>query len=365
MQASTDDNAESNELSSLDGDQVKQSLQSWSRELGFQQLDISDVELAEDERKLNDWLDRGMHADMDYMGAHGTKRTRPAELVPGTLSVISVRINYLTEPNALAAEALQRTEQGYISRYALGRDYHKLIRKKLQKLANKLHELIGPFGYRVFTDSAPVMERALARKAGLGWVGKHTNLIERHTGSWFFLGEIYTDLALPLSNTQSGNYCGSCTACLDICPTQAIVAPYVVDARRCISYQTIENKGLIPEELRRGIGNRIFGCDDCQLVCPWNRYAKLSTESAFAPRAWLKNIDLLELFAWSEAQFDKNTQGSAIRRISYEQWLRNLAIAIGNAPKKAQYTSALKARLDKASPMLKEHLEWAITRQAQ
>ena len=365
MQASTDDNAEGNELSSLDGDQVKQSLQSWSRELGFQQLDISDVELAEDERKLNDWLDRGMHADMDYMGAHGTKRTRPAELVPGTLSVISVRINYLTEPNALAAEALQRTEQGYISRYALGRDYHKLIRKKLQKLANKLHELIGPFGYRVFTDSAPVMERALARKAGLGWVGKHTNLIERHTGSWFFLGEIYTDLALPLSNTQSGNYCGSCTACLDICPTQAIVAPYVVDARRCISYQTIENKGLIPEELRSGIGNRIFGCDDCQLVCPWNRYAKLSTESAFAPRAWLKNIDLLELFAWSEAQFDKNTQGSAIRRISYEQWLRNLAIAIGNAPKKAQYTSALKARLDKASPMLKEHLEWARTRQAQ
>ena len=364
MRPESDAEISNSDSSLLSGDQVKQHLQTWSRELGFQQLDISDVELGEDEQKLADWLNQGLNADMDYMQAHGIKRTRPAELVPGTISVISVRINYLTEPNATAAAALKNAHQGYISRYALGRDYHKLIRKKLQKLATKLSELIGPFGYRVFTDSAPVMERALARKAGLGWVGKHTNLIERHTGSWFFLGEIYTDLELPISHVQSGNYCGSCTACLEICPTQAIIAPYVVDARRCISYQTIENKGRIPVELRAGIGNRIFGCDDCQLACPWNRYAKLSTEPAFAPRSELKNIDLLELFSWSEEQFESTTRGSAIRRISYEQWLRNLAVAIGNAPKKAQYITALKARLDQASSMLKEHLDWALQKQA-
>ena len=348
----------------IDAKQIKQQLQVWALALGFQQLDISNTTLDEDEQRLQNWLDNGMQADMTYMAAHGIKRTRPAELVPGTISVISVRINYLTEPNANATKALRNTEQGYISRYALGRDYHKLIRKKLQKLANKLSDLIGPFGYRVFTDSAPVMERALARKAGLGWVGKHTNLIERHTGSWFFLGEIYTDLELPISSVQSGNYCGSCTACLDICPTQAIVAPYVVDARRCISYQTIENKGAIPHELREGIGNRVFGCDDCQLICPWNRYAKLSTEPAFTPREALKNTDLLELFSWSKQQFESHTLGSPIRRISYEQWLRNIAVAIGNAPKKAQYRLALKSRLDHASPLLKEHLEWALCEQA-
>ena len=345
--------------------QVKKLLQKWSQELGFQQLDISDAELREDEKNLERWLDQGMHADMAYMRSHGTKRTRPEELVPGTVSVISVRINYLTEPNTAAARALEQKHLGYISRYALGRDYHKLIRKKLQKLATKLGELIGPFGYRVFTDSAPVMERALARKAGLGWVGKHTNLIERHNGSWFFLGEIYTDLKLPVNKSQSDNYCGSCTACIDICPTRAIVAPYVVDARRCISYQTIENKGSIAPELRRGIGNRVFGCDDCQLACPWNRYAKLSVERDFNPREKIKNISLLELFAWTKDEFEANTEGSAIRRISYEQWQRNIAIAIGNAPKKAEYTRALAARLDSASPLLKEHLQWALEEQAE
>ena len=365
MQITVDEEALDWQSDPPNPNQVFQLLQTWALELGFQQLAISDAELDDDEKKLAQWLDQGLHADMAYMHEHGTKRTRPAELVPGTISVITARINYLTEPNSAAASALERPHLGYISRYALGRDYHKLIRKKLQKLASRLSQLIGPFGYRVFTDSAPVMERALARKGGLGWVGKHTNLIERHTGSWFFLGEIYTDLRLPIRHAESPNYCGSCTACLEVCPTQAIIAPYVVDARRCISYQTIENKGVIPLTLRKNIGNRIFGCDDCQLVCPWNRYAKLSTEPAFAPREWLKNITLLELFSWTEAQFDKNTRGSAIRRISYEQWQRNLAIAMGNASPDPMYSEALKARLDNASLMLKEHLEWALKAQAQ
>ena len=347
----------------IDPHRIKKLLQTWGADLGFDSLDVCDTALADDERRLAEWVGQGLHADMAYMTKHGSKRTRPAELIPGTVSVISARINYLTDPNHHVAKTLENTDIGYISRYALGRDYHKLIRKKLQKLAKRLTEEIGPFGYRVFTDSAPVMERALARKAGLGWVGKHTNLIDRHTGSWFFIGEIYTDLKLPINLQESKNYCGSCTACIDICPTQAIVRPYVVDATRCISYQTIENKGSIPISLRAGIGNRIFGCDDCQLACPWNRYAKLATEAGFEPREQLADIDLLTLFSWSEDEFLANTEGSAIRRISHQQWLRNIAVAIGNAEKQPRYAAALRARLSEAKPPLKEHIEWALDKQ--
>ena len=352
-------------IDSIDPLRIKKLLQTWGTELGFDRLDVCDTDLGDDERRLAEWIAQGMHADMAYMTKHGTKRTRPAELVPDTISVISTRINYLTEPNQRALEALEKRDLGYISRYALGRDYHKLIRKKLQKLAQRLMEEIGPFGYRVFTDSAPVMERALARKAGLGWVGKHTNLIDRHTGSWFFIGEIYTDLKLPVNSLEPKNYCGSCTACIDICPTQAIVAPYIVDATRCISYQTIENKGAIPISLRADIGNRIFGCDDCQLVCPWNRYAKLATETAFKPREQLASIDLVSLFNWSEEEFLANTEGSAIRRINHQQWLRNIAVAIGNAEKSPRYVMALKQRLGDAKAPLKEHIEWALNRQTE
>ncbi|MEM7465278.1 MAG: tRNA epoxyqueuosine(34) reductase QueG [Pseudomonadota bacterium] len=342
---------------------VKQQLQNWATDLGFQQLDIANTELTQDEERLRQWLQNGLHADMDYMAAHGTKRTRAAELVEGTICVISARMNYLTQPNQSALKSLQRQNMGYVSQYALGRDYHKLLRKKLQKLASRLTDLIGPFGYRVFTDSAPVMERAFARKAGLGWTGKHTNILERHTGSWFFLGEIYTDLNLPINRHETKNYCGSCTACIDVCPTAAIVRPYVVDARRCISYQTIENKGTIPVELRNSIGNRIFGCDDCQLYCPWNRYAKLAVEPAFAPRENFRNADLLASFGWSEPEFLKKTEGSAIRRINHQQWLRNIAVAIGNAPANQKYINALKERLDTAAAILKEHIEWALNAQ--
>ena len=347
----------------LDRSSITKHLSSWASELGFQHIEISDAELTDDETRLNNWLRRGMHGSMDYMAAHGDKRTQPEELVNGTISIISARINYLSQPNNLAADALKDKRIGYISRYALGRDYHKLIRRKLQKLATKLAEHIGPFGYRVFTDSAPVMERAIARKAGLGWVGKHTNLINRQNGSWFFIGEIYTDLDLAPNQDPQTNYCGSCTACLDICPTQAIIGPYSVDARRCISYLTIENKASIPEEFRRDIGNRIFGCDDCQLVCPWNRYAKLTTEPAFKPRQNVSDIDLVELFNWTADDFEKNTRGSAIRRISYDQWTRNIAIAIGNAPKHPRYLEALRKRMGHTSPMVQEHLEWAIKEQ--
>lgn len=342
---------------------IKKQLSSWASELGFQRIDISDATLTDDEIRLERWLRDGMHGSMSYMADHGTKRTRPEELINGTISIISARINYLSQPNAQALEQLGDKTIGYISRYALGRDYHKLIRRKLQKLASRLADHIGPYGYRVFTDSAPVMERAIARKAGLGWVGKHSNLIDRQNGSWFFIGEIYTDLNLSPNQTLQGNYCGSCTACIDICPTQAIVAPYKVDARRCISYLTIENKGSIPEELRQGIGNRIFGCDDCQLVCPWNRYATLSTEPAFKPRENITDIDLVTLFHWSEENFEQNTQGSAIRRISFDQWSRNIAIALGNAPKEARYLKALKKRMSDASPMVREHIQWAIKQQ--
>ena len=266
------------------------------------------------------------------MEQHGTRRTRPAELVPGTLRVISVRMDYLPGSAAPADAVLHNPELGMISRYALGRDYHKVVRTRLQKLADQISARVGPFGYRAFTDSAPVLEKALAEKAGLGWIGKHTNLITRNAGSWFFLGELYTDLPLPV-DAPASNHCGTCQACIDICPTQAIVAPYQLDARRCISYLTIELRGSIPVELRPLIGNRIYGCDDCQMVCPWNKFAQPTQEPDFAPRHGLDAPKLVELFAWSEEEFLKKTEGSAIRRIGYECWLRNIAVALGNAPR--------------------------------
>lgn len=341
-----------------------QQIRRWGGELGFQQIGISDVSLVRDEARLKAWLKLERHGEMHYMEKHGVKRSRPGLLIPRTVSVIAARMNYLTENNARAAITLADQERGYVSRYALGRDYHKLIRSRLQRLADNIGSEIRDFGYRVFTDSAPVLERALARKAGLGWVGKHTNLINRDDGSWFFLGEIYTDLPLPADPAHDEEYCGSCVACIDVCPTAAIVAPYEVDARRCISYLTIELDGVIPAELRPLIGNRVFGCDDCQIVCPWNRYASLSAEKDFAPRFNLDNAPLIDLFNWTESEFEERTRGSAIRRISYEQWSRNLAVALGNAPPADRIRTALRARLNDASPMLAEHIHWAIERQS-
>jgi epoxyqueuosine reductase len=309
---------------------LAQSIKAWGQELGFQKVGIAGIHLPEDERRLAHWLEQGRHGTMQYMQRHGTRRTRPDELVPGTLRVVSARMDYRVE--ATPAEAvLADPELGYVSRYALGRDYHKVLRSRLARLADRIATAAGTAGYRAFTDSAPVMEKALARDAGLGWIGKHTNLLDRHDGSWFFLGEVFTDLPLPLDGPVTP-HCGSCTACIDVCPTQAIVAPYELDARRCISYLTIENTGPIPEEFRAAIGNRIYGCDDCQLVCPWNRYAKLSAEADFRTRHGLDAQKLVALFGWTEAEFLARTEGSAIRRIGYECWLRNVAVALGNAP---------------------------------
>ena len=311
------------------------------------------------------WLDKGFHGEMDYMQRHGTMRSRPAELEPKTLSVISVRMDYFP-PNAEPIKSLlKNSELGLISRYATGRDYHKLMRKRLQKLVDKIQEEIGSFGYRVFTDSAPVLEKALAENAGLGWIGKHTNLINKSAGSWFFLGEIYTDLPLPVNEVKPSNHCGSCQACIDICPTQAIVAPYQLDARRCISYLTIELKSAIPVEFRNAIGNHIYGCDDCQLACPWNRFSKPSDEKDFEVRHGLDAPDLLDLFAWTEDEFMKKMEGSAIRRIGYMQWLRNIAVAIGNITAKdeihfQQLVKTLKDKRSGVNELVQEHIDWAI-----
>jgi epoxyqueuosine reductase len=298
---------------------------------------------------------------MEYMVSHGKKRSRPEMLLPGTTSVICVRLNN-RQPSDQSEVVLARDDLGFVSRYALGRDYHKLLRSRLQKLARQIEQAIGPFGYRVFTDSAPVMEKPLAQQAGLGWIGKHSTLVSRNGSSWFFLGEIYTDLPLP-TDTASPNHCGSCTACIDICPTQAIVAPYVLDARRCIAYLTIELHGSIPLELRPLIGNRIYGCDDCLLTCPWNKFATPGTEKDFLPRNGMDAPLLIELFAWSEDEFKKRLEGSAIRRIGHERWLRNIAVALGNATPTEQITAALESRRDHPSEMVKEHVEWAILQQ--
>lgn len=342
---------------------LSQQIKDWGLKLGFQQIGISDTQLTEAERHLQDWLTKGYQGDMDYMSRHGLKRSRPALLQEGTVSIISARMDYLPEAQNLSDSILQDPSAAFISRYALGRDYHKLIRNRLQKLASRIEQEIGPFGYRALVDSAPVLEKAIAEKAGLGWIGKHSNLINRNAGSWFFLGEIYTDLPLP-NDRQADAHCGSCSACLDICPTQAIVAPYQVDARRCISYLTIELQGAIPEPLRPMLGNRIYGCDDCQLICPWNRFAHLCKEQDFSPRHNLNSAQLLELFGWSEEEFLKKTEGSAIRRIGHQRWLRNIAVALGNGKALEPTIQALKNRLTDSSELVREHVQWALQRLA-
>jgi epoxyqueuosine reductase len=331
-------------------------IKAWGRELGFDEVGVSDTDLARAEAGLTAWLEAGCHGQMDYMYKHGTKRSRPAELLPGTLRVISVRMSYLPDA-ADALAVLGDPSKAYVSRYALGRDYHKVLRRRLQKLAERIVEAV-PSAYRVFVDSAPVMEVALAEKAGLGWRGKHSLLLSRAAGSFFFLGEIYTDLPLPV-DAPVGEHCGSCSACIAACPTGAIVAPYQVDARRCISYLTIELKGAIPEELRPLVGNRIYGCDDCQLVCPWNRFARLTGEVDFEPRHGLDSEELVELFHWTETEFNERMVGSPIYRIGYERWSRNLAVALGNAPRMLSVSRALQSRLHDPSPLVREHVEWA------
>jgi len=343
--------------------ELARSIKDWGEQLGFQQLGIADVDLAAHETRLRKWLADGFHGEMDWMARHGTRRSRPAELVPGTLRVISARMDYLPPGGAPPGAVLRDRALGYVSRYALGRDYHKVLRRRLQQLADRIRDAIGPFGYRAFTDSAPVLEKALAEKAGLGWIGKHANLLDRKTGSWFFLGELYVDLPLPV-DAPASNHCGSCRACLDVCPTRAIVAPYRVDARRCISYHTIELHGPIPEAFRRSLGNRIYGCDDCQLICPWNKFARPTPEADFLPRHGLDAPALVELFGWDEDTFLARTEGSAIRRIGHERWLRNIAVALGNAPHSASVVAALEARASHPSALVREHVAWALAEQA-
>lgn len=336
----------------------------WGIELGFDKIGISDTQLSQHEAHLERWLAAGHHGTMEYMAKHGTKRSRPEQLVKGTISVISARIDYAPDNINDSENVLQQKDTAYISRYALGRDYHKVLRKKLQKLADRIANKVGDYGYRVFTDSAPILEKALAEKAGLGWIGKHSNLIDSDTGSWFFIGEIYTDLALN-KDSSATNHCGSCQNCIDLCPTQAIIAPYQVDARRCISYLTIELRDTIPLEFRTAMGNRIYGCDDCQLVCPWNKFAQPSPEDDFKPRDDLSDRKLLELFDWDEETFLTKTEGSAIRRIGHQCWLRNISVALGNADFNPLIVDALNKKLTSAghSDMLNEHLQWAIEQQ--
>lgn len=334
-------------------------IKTWGQELGFQQVGITDTDLSLAEQRLHQWLAAGMHGELDYMARHGSKRSRPGELVDGTVRVISVRMDYLP-PNDDPSRQLDDPAAAFISRYALGRDYHKVLRSRLQKLADRIQAEIGPFGYRAFVDSAPVLEKPLAQKAGLGWIGKHSNLINKDAGSWFFLGELYTDLPLP-ADTPAEPHCGTCSACMDICPTQAIVAPYQVDARLCVSYLTIELHGPIPTHLRAGIGNRIYGCDDCQQVCPWNRFATPAPETDFLPRHGLDSATLIQLFRWDEATFLTRTQGSAIRRLGWQRWLRNIAVALGNSADPAAIP-ALEQRQPDAAPMVREHIDWALRR---
>lgn len=344
---------------SLSLPQLALDIKAWGQELGFQKVGISDIELSEHENHLRRWLAAGRHGAMDYMQKHGDKRSQPAALEPGTTCVISVRMDYLPPHSSDPQSVLDDPERAYVSRYALGRDYHKVLRKRLQQLATRIQEVATDFNYRVFVDSAPVLEKALAEKAGLGWIGKHTNLISQQAGSWFFLGELYTDLPLP-ADVPATNHCGTCKACIDICPTKAIIGPYQLDARLCVSYLTIELRGSIPVELRKLIGNRIYGCDDCQLVCPWNRFAHLTDETDFHPRHHLDAPALVDVFAWSEEEFLARTEGSAIRRIGYECWLRNIAVALGNAPKTDLVINALTARLHHPSELVREHVTWAL-----
>jgi len=338
---------------------LARNIKKWAAHLGFQDTGITDTNLVQAEKYLRRWLGLGRHGEMAYMARHGVRRTRPDQLVPGTIRVVAVRMDYLPQKQDVLESTLQRSHIAYVSRYALGRDYHKLCRKRLQQLATRIEAAVGSFGYRVFVDSAPVMEKALAEKSGLGWIGKHTNVINRTAGSWFFLGELYTDLPLPVDE-PAANHCGNCRACLDVCPTQAIVAPYELDARRCISYLTIELRGSIPETLRPLLGNRIYGCDDCQLVCPWNRFARLSGETGFSPRSSLTDRELVELSRWSAREFLTHTEGSAIRRIGYECWLRNIAVALGNAQTSSEIIAALTRLHRYPSELVREHAEWGL-----
>lgn len=351
--------------------QLAADIKRWGRELGFQQVGITDLDLSEQEARLQAWLAKGYHGSMEWMAAHGNKRSRPAELLPGTLRVICVRMDYLPGDTA-QIKILKSPHKAYISRYTLGRDYHKLIRKRLSQLARRIdaalpddHPGKGELQNRAFVDSAPVMERALAEKAGLGWAGKHTLIINSNAGSWFFLGEIFTFLPLPVDQPEQPDRCGECTACLKVCPTDAFPRPYELDARRCISYLTIENKGAIPEEFREPIGNRVFGCDDCQAICPWNKYAQFTHETAFLPRHGLADSDLLDLFQWTEEEFLSRTEGSAIRRIGYEGWLRNLAVGLGNSPTTPETLAVLQNRRAACSPLVQEHIDWALAQLAQ
>lgn len=346
---------------SFDPQRLAADIKAWGKALGFQHIGITDTDLSAAEPEYMAWLQQGFHGAMDYMAKHGTKRTRPGELVPGTVRVISVRMDYRPPQARDSWEVMETGEQAHISRYALGRDYHKVLRGRMQQLCDRITQEIGPFGYRAFTDSAPVLEVQLAEKAGLGWRGKHTLLLSREAGSWFFLGEIYTDLSLPI-DAPGKNHCGTCQACIDICPTQAIVAPYSVDARRCISYLTIELKESIPEEFRPLIGNRIYGCDDCQLACPWNRFAQLTGEPDFNVRHGLDDVTLVELFGWDETEFQTRMAGSAIYRIGHTQWLRNIAVGLGNAPTSPDVISALQQRAHDSSPLVREHVAWALAR---
>ena len=335
-------------------------IKGWGQALGFDAIGISESDLHAAGRGLADWLAAGFHGEMDYMARHGATRARPAELVPGTLRVISARLNY--QPHAAdAADNLADRNRAYLSRYALGRDYHKLMRHRLQRLASRIEAEIGAYGYRVFTDSAPLLEVEIAGRAGLGWRGKHTLLLTREAGSMFFLGEICTDLPLPVDEPVA-EHCGTCSRCIEVCPTRAIVAPYRLDARRCISYLTIELKGSIPVELRPLVGNRVYGWDECQLHCPWNRHAPTTREADFAVRHGLDRATLVELFAWTQAEFERRLAGSAIRRIGYVRWLRNLAVGLGNAPTSPAVVSALAARADDAKPLVREHVGWALGR---
>ncbi|WP_038004094.1 tRNA epoxyqueuosine(34) reductase QueG [Teredinibacter turnerae] len=357
-----------NAVTALDQTQLNalaELIQLWGREQGFQQIAITDTDLDAEQPRLESWLDKGYHGSMQWLAERREMRTKPEQLVPGALRVISARMDYLP-PDTDQIKVLKSPDQAYISRYSLGRDYHKLIRKRLAKIADNIRQHCDAVGIeqRPFVDSAPVMERPLAQKAGLGWVGKHTLLLNPHAGSWFFLGEIFTNLPLPVSNQQHKDQCGTCQACLQICPTDAFPKPYELDARRCISYLTIENKGPIPEEYREPIGNRVFGCDDCQAICPWNKFAKPTCEKDFHPRHGLQNSRLIDLFLWDEKTFLKHTEGSAIRRIGYERWLRNLAVGLGNANPSVEVVAALQKKKDVGvSPLVEEHIDWAIHRQ--
>ena len=346
---------------SIDLHAAKLELATSARAMGFSQLGVASVDIPEDEQHLLRWLEAGFHGEMDYMRRHGVLRSRPADLVPGTIRVVSVRMDYWPRAARDADEILEDGSLAYVSRYALGRDYHKVMRRALANLAEGLARNIGPFGYRVCVDSAPVLEKALARNAGLGWIGKHTNLIARDAGSWFFLGEILTDLPLPLDAAASA-HCGTCQACIPACPTAAIVAPYRLDARRCISYLTIEHHSAIPVELRPALGNRIYGCDDCQLVCPWNKFARAAAHPDFKVRHGLDAPRLAALSGWTEAEFELRMRGSAIYRIGYERWSRNIAVALGNAPTSPEVVGALHVRREDSSALVREHVEWALGR---